>query len=84
MGWHNAAYSALKRLGCGSWDARRRAWLFPLNAHDRIVETLHGVQEVKVKVEPLHALPAAVLKVRFRDGALFVRSGTFLLSRMNI
>ena len=62
MGWHAAAAAALRRVGGGTWDARRRVWLFPLSSHDRIVDALRGAAGVKVKVEPLHPLPAAVLK----------------------
>lgn len=68
MGWHDAAAAALRRVGGGTWDARRRAWLFPLSSHDRVVEALRGATGVKIKVEPLHPLPAAVLKVRTKRG----------------
>ncbi len=62
MGYHECADSALRHVGGGTWDARRRVWLFPLSSHDKILEALKNASGVKVKVEPLHHLPAAVLK----------------------
>jgi SNF2-related domain len=62
MGYHECADNALRRVGGGTWDSRRRVWIFPLSSHDKILEALKNASGVKVKVEPLHHLPAAVLK----------------------
>ena len=62
MGYHECADTALRRLGGGTWDSRRRVWIFPLSSHDKVLEALRNATGVKVKVEPLHHLPAAVLK----------------------
>lgn len=62
MGYHECADTALRRIGGGTWDPRRRVWIFPLSFHDKILEALKNASGVKVKVEPLHHLPAAVLK----------------------
>jgi len=61
MGYHECADTALRRLGGGTWDPRRRVWTFPLSFHDKIMKALKNASGVKVKVEPLHHLPAAVL-----------------------
>ena len=62
MGWHDAVAVNLRRVGGGSWDVRSRCWVFPLSAHDRIMEALHSVAGVKVNVAPLNPIPIAVLK----------------------
>jgi len=62
MGYHECADTALRRIGGGTWDPRRRVWIFPLSSHDKILEALKNASGVKVKVEPLHHFPAAVLK----------------------
>lgn len=62
MGWHDAVAVNLRRIGGGSWDVRSRCWIFPLSAHDRIMEALHSVAGVRVNVSPLNPIPIAVLK----------------------
>lgn len=62
MNWHEGVAAALKRIPGGSWDIRRRAFVFPISAHDRIIETLQSVQGVRMSVEPLSGVPSTVLQ----------------------
>ena len=62
MGWHDAAAAALRKVGGGTWDARKRVWMFPFSSHDKVLDALRNCSGVRVKVDPLHQLPAAVLK----------------------
>ncbi len=63
MGWHDAAARALARpdLRC-RFDPGRRAWALPLAQHDAVIEALAAAPGVRVRVEPLPSLAAAVLR----------------------
>ena len=41
---------------------RRRSWLFPIGEHDRVVDALQTASGVRVTVDPLHTVPAAVVQ----------------------
>lgn len=62
MGRNDAAYEALRKLGTGTFNQKRKAWQFPIGAHDKVYEALCNASGVRVHVDPLHSLPAAVLK----------------------
>ncbi len=63
MGWHDVAARALARsdLRC-RFDPSRRAWALPLAQHDAVIEALAAAPGVRVRVEPLPPLAAAVLR----------------------
>lgn len=62
IGWHDSVAAVLSKLPGGVWNRNRRAWVFPLSMHDRVVESLKRAEGVRVKVEPLHPVPASVFK----------------------
>lgn len=51
----------MRRLKC-TWDAKARAWRFPIADHDRVVEELGRIKGVRVRVEPLHQVPMSVIQ----------------------
>lgn len=73
MGWHESAAAALRKVPCGTWNPRRRVWVFPLSMHDAVMDALRRAQGIRVKVEPLHTVPVSVLRVRLVSLSTYLR-----------
>ena len=72
--------SAPPRL-LGTWSAAARAWAFPAASCERVVEALRALRSVEVHVEPLHAVPAAVMQASLRGWRWGVVGGGLCVCR---
>lgn len=61
MGHDEVVKQALKRVLGGAWDANLRCWTFPMVTHDRVVECLQGLKNVRINLTQLDPLPVKVL-----------------------